>query len=161
MQPDFSTVFANTISACQNDENYFQYSAREKMLAWVFTFLQNLTSQGSNSSVLLQQNNIQWLRQDNLKSLKDDFYRYADDLIFEGTNSGEIQARPFIANFYKSILWNALVSILYFWAKDNSEQKEKTDVMVEKTIHFAFDLLAPNAIDSGIDLAQNLFKLRK
>ena len=79
----------------------------------------------------------------------------------EGTNSGEIQARPFIASYYQQVLWNAFLSVLYFWANDKSEQKENTDVMVEKTVHFTFDLLAPNAIDSGVDLIQNFFKLRK
>ena len=84
-----------------------------------------------------------------------------DALIFEGTNSGEIQARPFIANYYNQSVWNAFLSILLFWANDKSENKENTDVMVEKTIHFVFDLLAPNAIDSGLDLIQNFLKLRK
>ena len=82
-------------------------------------------------------------------------------MVFEGTNSGEIQARPFIANYYKQLLWNAFLSILYFWANDKSDHKENTDVMVEKTIHFTFDLLAPNAIDSGMDLVQHFLKLRK
>jgi hypothetical protein len=50
---------------------------------------------------------------------------------------------------------------LYFWANDKSDHKENTDVMVEKTIHFTFDLLAPNAIDSGMDLVQHFLKLRK
>lgn len=161
MRPDFSTIFNKTISTCQSDESYLQYSVREKMLAWVFTFLQNLQEDEATCLVITNQSNIQWLRSSSLLILKNNFYQYADELIFEGTNSGEIQARPFIANYYKQTLWNAVVSILYFWSKDKSEHKENTDVMVEKTIHFTFDLLAPSAIDSGIDLLQNLFKLRK
>ena len=82
-------------------------------------------------------------------------------MIFEATNSGEIQARPFIANYYQSVLNTAFLTILNFWSNDKSDEKQNTDVMVEKTVHFAFDLLAPNAVDSGIDLVQNLFKLRK
>lgn len=81
-------------------------------------------------------------------------------MIFEGTNSGEIQARPLIANYYQTILWNAFWTILFFWANDKSNYKENSDVMVEKTIHFSFDLLAPNAIDSGVDWLQNYIKLR-
>ena len=58
-------------------------------------------------------------------------------------------------------MWNGFLSVLYFWAKDKSNLRENTDVMVEKTIHFVFDLLAPNAIDSGLDMVQNFIKLRK
>lgn len=156
----FSGVFNQTIAICQADENYINYSVREKMLALVFTFLQTLSKEENSSSAILRQNKIPWLRTANLASLKKEFSAYTEELLLEGTNSGEIQARPLVANYYQQVLWNAFVTVLYFWANDKSDHKENTDVMVEKTIHFAFDLLAPNAIDSGIDWIQNFIKLR-
>ncbi len=161
IHPDWSAIFDKTLEICQEDENYSTYSAREKMLAFVFTFLQNITLDEPQFASLLKQKRIPFLNNTHLAALKSDFNNYTDTLIFEATNSGEIQARPLIANYYKQVLWNAFSSILYFWAKDKSDHKENTDVMVEKTIHFTFDLLAPNAIDSGVDLIQNFFKLRK
>jgi len=161
LQTNWSTLFERTIDTLEQDVNYLQYSAREKMLAFVFTLLQNMNEDCIYFSVQIQQQRFPILPNTNLKELKTLFFNYSDTLIFEGTNSGEIQARPLIANYYQQLLWNAIVSILYFWSNDTSEQKENTDVMVEKTIHFTFDLLAPNAIDSGIDLVQHFFKLRK
>jgi len=161
LQTNWSTLFERTIDTLEQDVNYLQYSAREKMLAFVFTLLQNMNEDCIYFSVQIQQQRFPFLPNQQLKELKTLFFNYSDTLIFEGTNSGEIQARPLIANYYQQLLWNAIVSILYFWSNDTSEQKENTDVMVEKTIHFTFDLLAPNPIDSGIDLVQHFFKLRK
>lgn len=149
----FNIILENTLKTCQNDEQYEQYSSREKMLAFVFTFLQNLNE---NDATYIQQNRLSFM-----KSIKVELSVYFDELIFNATNSGEIQARPFIANYYQSILNTAFLSILNFWSNDKSDFKQNSDVMVEKTVHFAFDLLAPNAIDSGIDLVQNLFRLRQ
>jgi len=146
---------------CQEDENYLNYSARERMLAFIYTFLQNMNTEEEKFTSLLKEQKFPLLNIGMLSELKSDFSNYTDALIFEATNSGEIQARPFIANYYKQLLWNAFLSVLYFWKNDKSDHKENTDVMVEKTIHFAFDLLAPNAIDSGMDLVQNFLKLRK
>ena len=161
LQTNWTAAFDQTIETCEQDSNYSNYSAREKMLAFVFTFLQHLNDNEPNFSLILQQQKFPFLNNGALNELKVSFHNFSDALIFEGTNSGEIQARPFIANYYQQTIWNALVAILYFWANDKSESKENTDVMVEKTIHFTFDLLAPNPIDSGIDLVQNFLKLRK
>ena len=119
----------------------------------MFTFLQQLNE---SDAIYIQQNRLSFI-----KSIKVELSVYFDELIFNATNSGEIQARPFIANYYQSILNTAFLSVLNFWSNDKSDFKQNTDVMVEKTVHFAFDLLAPNAIDSGFDLVQSLFKLSK
>ena len=161
IQFEWSAVFDKSIEICQEDENYLNYSARERMLAFVFTFLQTIGGDEQKFSGLLKQQRIPFLNNNQLAELKHAFNNYTDALVFEGTNSGEIQARPFIANYNKQVLWNAFLSILYFWANDKSDHKENTDVMVEKTIHFTFDLLAPNAIDSGMDMVQHFLKLRK
>lgn len=160
LQTNWITLFEKTVATLQQDENYMQYSVREKMLAFVYTMLQNMNEDSIYFSSQIKHQRIPFLPNHHLKELKLLFINYSDALIFEGTNSGEIQARPLIANYYQQILWNAIVSILYFWSNDTSEQKENTDVMVEKTIHFIFDLLAPNPIDSGFDLVQHFFKLR-
>jgi hypothetical protein len=161
LQFEWTSVLDKTLEICQEDENYSHYSVREKMLAFTYTFLQTINTNEEKYATLLKNQRFLFFKNTILSELKHDFNKHMDALIFEGTNSGEIQARPFIANYYNQSVWNAFLSILLFWANDKSENKENTDVMVEKTIHFVFDLLAPNAIDSGLDLIQNFLKLRK
>lgn len=160
IQNNWQSLFEITNDMLTQDINYAQYSAREKMLAFTFTLLQNMNANEAFFASQIKQQRIPLLN-NNLKELKALFFKYSDDLIFEGTNSGEIQARPFIANYYQQTIWNSLLVILYYWANDNSNDKENTDVIVEKSVHFTFDLLAPNPIDSGLDLIQHFLKLRK
>lgn len=161
IQFDWASVFNKALDICNEDENYAGYSVREKMLAFIYTFLQTMSEDVSKFSSFLKQQRIPFVKNAGLEELRKLFSDYCDSLILEGTNSGEIQARPFIANYYKNVLWNAFLAVLYYWASDTSENKEHTDVLVEKSVHFTFDLLSPNAIDSGVDLIQNIFKLRK
>lgn len=152
--PSINLLFDKTILICNNDDNYACYSSREKMLAFAFTFIQQLNENESDFKLLIEENRFTFL-----KPIQVSITNYFDDLVFASTNSGEIQARPILANYYTMVLLNAFKAVIYFWSTDKSEYKEKTDVMVEKIVHFAFDLLAPNAIDSGLDLIQNFYKL--
>lgn len=156
---DHPGIFERTLDTCQDDASYMAYSVREKMLAFIFTFLQNAATEPFFIASLNE--GKPFLNTRSLQSLKIAFRDYCETLILEGTNSGEIQARPFLADYYPEVLWNAFLTILYYWLKDTSPNREHTDVMVEKTVHFAFDLLAPNAVDSGFDLLQQWIKLRK
>ncbi|MDB5228135.1 MAG: TetR/AcrR family transcriptional regulator [Bacteroidota bacterium] len=161
LQFNWSAVFDKAIATCNEDDNYAGYSAREKMLAFMYTFLQIISEDENKFTSFLKQQRIPFIKNPGLEELRKLFSGYCDTLILEGTNSGEIQARPFVANYYGGLLWNTFLSVLYYWANDKSENKEHTDVLVEKSVHFTFDILAPGVIDSGLDLIQNIFKLRK
>ncbi len=155
ISPTLNAVLELTITTCNNDESYEQYSSREKMLAFIYTLIQQLNEQETHYISIIQ--NDKW---NFLKPIRSELISYYDDILFAATNTGEIQARPFLANYYAQVLLTATHSILFYWSTDTSASKEKTDVIVEKTVHFAFDLLAPNALDSGFDLVQHLFKIR-
>jgi len=88
------------------------------------------------------------------------FIPYAKQLIDEGTQNGEIVLRPLLHNVYTTMIWQSFLQVLHFWVNDQSSHKAETDVIVEKTIHFVFDALAPNAIDSGLDYLKFLIQKR-
>ena len=107
LQNDWTAIFDKTIGICEQDDNYSNYSAREKMLAFTFTLLQSLQEDEAQFSSLIKQQRIPIFPNNALKQLKTLFFNYSDGLVFEGTNSGEIQARPLIANYYQQTIWNA------------------------------------------------------
>ena len=47
-------------------------------------------------------------------------------------------------------------AVISFLIKDESQQFERTDAFIEKTVAFAFDVLRTQAIDSAFDLARFL-----
>ena len=69
----FNTVLENTLQTCNNDEQYQQYSSREKMLAFMFTFLQHLNE---SDAIYIQQNRLSFI-----KSIKVELSVYFDELI--------------------------------------------------------------------------------
>lgn len=146
-----------TLEQCVEDPAFGEYIAREKMLAYVFALLQNM-SQDESQIQLQIPNQFNWWTNALLKDFKLEYFSFVKVLIEEGQERGEIQKRPFINKVYPELFWNTLLSILAFWKKDTSAHKEQTDVAVEKWVNLLFDMIAPNAIDSALDLAQFMFK---
>lgn len=146
-----------TLEQCVNDPSFGEYIAREKMLAYTYSLLQNMSA----DEQLIQMQfpyTFQYWTSDTLDKFKLEFLSFVKVLIEEGQERGEIQKRPFINKIYPELFWNTMLSILIFWSKDTSAHKEQTDVAVEKWVNLLFDTIAPNALDSAVDLAQFMFK---
>ncbi|HZH67775.1 MAG TPA: hypothetical protein VFD65_01120 [Chitinophagales bacterium] len=148
---------SDTFKQCVSDASFGEYIAREKMLAYVFTLIHNI--QDDDIQIKLQYPVFYKLWTSKmLRDFKQEFLSFVKLLIEEGQDRGEIEKRVYLNRFYPELFWNTLLSILSFWINDKSTHKEQTDVAVEKWVHLLFDTLAPNAIDSAIDLAQFIFK---
>ena len=146
-----------TLTQCVEDPSFGEYIAREKMLAYVFVLFQNMNA--DEEQIRLQmRSTIKWWTSPLLKEFKAEFNSFVKTLIDEGQERGEIQKRLYINNSYPVLFWNTLLFIFIFWSKDTSKHKEQTDVAVEKWINLLFDTLAPNAVDSAVDLAQFMIK---
>jgi hypothetical protein len=48
--------------------------------------------------------------------------------------------------------------ILKFWIEDTSKGFEKTDILIEKTVNTAFDLMQTQPLERVIDLGKFLWK---
>jgi hypothetical protein len=151
-------VYTNEI--CNNDEAFNEYGARERFLAFAYTYLQTLQKEKAKFFPLLKSKNNLIFPNAEVQNLKAEFEQIIAEIITIGEQSGEIVARPIVSNYYKNALWICFIQILVFWANDNSFEKEETDVLTEKSVHFTFDLFLPNAIDSGLDYAKFLLQKR-
>lgn len=150
----------HSFDVCHQDENFMEYNAREQFLAFVFTYIQTLEKERAKFIPILQSRNNFIMMNSEVKNLSIDFSNYANNVIDYGKQTGEIIDRPFVGRYYEKTLWLCLLQILNFWSRDNSNNKEETDVIIEKSVHFTFDLFLPNAIDSGIDYVQFLIQKR-
>ncbi len=146
-----------TLEQCVDDVAFGEYIAREKMLAYIFALLNNINADEADIQSQFP-TRVSWWNNKILRDFKLEYLSFVKILIEEGQERGEIQKRAFIYNIYPELFWGSLLSILTFWANDTSEFKEQTDVAVEKWVNLLFDTLAPNAIDSALDLAQFIFK---
>lgn len=156
---DWKSYAEKTLETCTQDPSFGEYTAREKMLAYCYTLLQTMKPDKEAVADRLKKW-ASFVGSDEYRQFKSEFNSFADVLIQEGIERGEIQPRPFISRIYSPLLWAAVLAILAFWVSDRSDNTEQTDVAVEKFVHLVFDAIAPNALDSALDVLQFLVKQR-
>ncbi|TFV94233.1 TetR/AcrR family transcriptional regulator [Algoriphagus kandeliae] len=152
-------LFDETVTQLEAQEVYKEYSAREKFLGFLFTWIEVLKN---NRSYLLS------LYSEKLKSLtslpselkefRGKFKDYAGEIILEGKETQEIANRPILSDRYDEALWVQVLFVFNYWLKDQSPGFEKTDAAIEKSVNLAFDLMGKSALDSFLDFAKFLYQ---
>jgi hypothetical protein len=148
-----------TIDEIQKQELWAQYSSREKMLSFFYSYVELLKSQRSFVIYSLKKQPKRLATPAILAGVKPIFENFAEQVINEGLESGELADRKFFAKRYKDALWVQYAFILNFWMDDDSNGFEKTDEAIEKGIQVTFDLFQRSPIDNlfeyGKFLSQN------
>ena len=54
--------------------------------------------------------------------------------------------------------WVQFLFVLKFWLNDHSKGFEKTDILIEKSVNTAFDLIDTKPVESLFDLGKFLWK---
>lgn len=154
-------MFLHTKLAIESEEVYADYSVREKLLAFYFTFFEHLLK--SRSYVLLVFGKMNKLEAEPpfLAVFHNDFKHYIKELVMEGIETDEIVGRPYISDNYHRAFWVQLMFLMRFWINDDSKGFEKTDAAIEKSVNLAMDLVAKGPLDSMIDFAKFLLQNRK
>jgi hypothetical protein len=153
--------FEETKKKIEAESVYETYSVREKLLAFYYTWIEVLKQHRSYASQT-------WRLIDKRKlkvpvfmtDLKTAFKDYARDLVLEGKESREVQARKFLDERYPDAFWLQFLMIIDFWVKDKTKGFEQTDAMIEKSVNTSFDLLGSTALDSVLDFAKFIYQNR-
>lgn len=82
-QIQWTTVFDKTREICEEDENFSNYSVREKMMAFIFTFLQKLQENETQFSGQLHENRLPFINNRFLQELKTYFNSYTSNLLLK------------------------------------------------------------------------------
>ncbi|HEV7349635.1 TetR family transcriptional regulator C-terminal domain-containing protein [Telluribacter sp.] len=160
-QDDWLTSFQQARDLAESEEVYFQYSVREKLLSFYYTWVEVLKKDRSYFVYSYQR-----LKQPvgrhtgHLALLKDAFSAFALELVMEGRESKEVVIRPVISDKYVDGLWMQCLYILDFWVKDTSRGFEKTDTAIEKMVNTSFDLMGQSVVDTVLDLAKFVYQNR-
>lgn len=137
-----------TILKIREQEVWPEYTSREKMLSFFYSFLELLKTKRSFVIYTLKKMPKKIGTPDLFSETKPVFLSFSEDVINEGIDSGELVERKFFSKHYKDALWIQFVFIVRFWADDDSHNFEKTDEAVEKGINVAFDLFQRSPIDN-------------
>ncbi len=153
-------LFNSTIETIKADAVYDEYSVREKMLAFFYTYVEQLKG---NRSFILQtvpKKMKPELTPYYLIEVRKSFKSWVGELLMEGEETDEIENRPLIGKRYDEALWLQFLFVVGFWVKDDSKGFEKTDAAIEKSVNLAFDLMGRGPLDAMLDFGKFLFQNR-
>lgn len=155
--------FEETMARVKGENVYNEYSVREKLLAFYYTWIEVLKNNRSYvvfsyKSADRVVSKIRTPQYKFLNAFKHEFLRFANELISEGKETGEIVNRPLISRRYDEGLWRQLLFILKYWVEDDSRNFEQTDAAIEKAVNLSFDIMGRSAVDTAIDFAKFLFQ---
>ncbi len=147
------------VEKIKEQEIWAQYSSREKILSFFYSYIELLKTKRSFIIYTLKKHEKRLSAPEILSAAKPIFENFAEDVIHDGLDSGELAQRKFFTRRYKDGLWMQFLFIINFWAEDDSNDFEKTDEAIEKGINVAFDLFQRSPIDNlfeyGKFLARN------
>jgi AcrR family transcriptional regulator len=151
----WSDWMAGVISAVEEGAEWEEFSARERYLAFLFALIQ---SASERRSILLERfSDISPLSHPGaFEGLRKEFSEFSQNIVDRGIETGEIADRRGLTAFYPAILYGHLRWVIDQYLKDESEEFERTDAFIEKTVVLAFDLFHSQAIDSAADLIRFL-----
>ena len=151
--------------SAESEEVYQNYTVREKMLAFFFTWIEVLKK--NRSYILMSYEGFEkpiYMKSiSQLADFKNSFYDFMNELLMEARETREVEQRPIpqLMQRYPDLFWAKTLFILDFWINDASKAFEKTDTMIEKSVNTAFDLLGRSPLDSLFDLGKFIFQNRK
>jgi hypothetical protein len=149
-----------TISRLKSDKAFQTFTAREKILAFYFTLMEELKSNRSYVLFQLEHSHKFELVPHYIRGFKAEFETFFDSLLNQAKGNGEVANRPILDRRYPQLFWFHLGFILLFWKEDSSAGFEKTDAAIEKSVNLAFDLIGKGAVDSAIDFGKFLYQTK-
>lgn len=147
-----------SIATIRSDENFENFSTREKVLTFYYTHVQLLTANRSFILYQLQKRPRLDVVPTFLKSYKKTFEEFISELLTSGKAKGEVAERPYLDKVYPSFFWAHLSFLILFWKNDDSPAFEKTDAFIEKSVNFAFELVGKGALDAAFDFGKFLYQ---
>ena len=117
----WKTMFREALAEAEAEDIYPTYSAREKMLAVLYTWIEVLKK---NRSYILKgyeslDKPIYMKRNVELTDFKFAFYDFANEILLEARENQELENRPIpqLMKKYPDIFWAKTLYILDFWVK--------------------------------------------
>ena len=161
LEADFLVFFyQETQRLLAADENYNQYLPKDKMLAFYFTFFEQLTLNRSLVMYLLghQKNALDNVKK--LHPLRKEYLKFVSGLGVSEPLMDEKAEKfeKFRKKGIEEIFWGHFLTTLKFWMDDSSAGFEKTDIYIEKSLDTSFELLEVKPLKKLFDLGKFLFK---
>jgi AcrR family transcriptional regulator len=143
-----------TLEALETSEAYASYSVREKMLAYYFTFFEQLEAEREFVQLFEPKMGVWNYNPTFLIAFKKAFLAFVEELIKEGLETQEIAERLMLGSEYGGWHWPQMLFLLNKWIEDKSEAHALSDEAIEKAVNLGFDIMGRNVLDSAFDFGK-------
>ena len=154
----WNVFFDKTLHLMHQNKQYEEFTSKDKMLTFFFTFFELLGLNRSYVLFVMEENNkgLKNLRQ--LKGLRQKIKEFANELIEDDNADKQIKLTKNEPSVFSEGAWLQLLFLLKFWKEDTSAAFEKTDIAIEKSVKTIFDVFDNTPLESILDFGKFLFK---
>jgi hypothetical protein len=145
-----------TIDTLEQQAIWAEYNSRDKALAFFYSYVEVLKRQRSFVIYSLKRYQNSLTTPAVLSGVKPIFDNFAETIVNEGLETGELADRKFLSKKYKDALWIQFAFLVKFWINDESTGFEKTDEAIEKGVNVTFDLFQRSPLDNLLEYGKFL-----
>lgn len=150
--------FEHTLKVLETSPEYHEFTNREKMLTFYYTFFEMLSANRSFVLFSLRQYESKLKNLEQLKGLRKQVKHFAQELIKEENETKNLKVLKQSEAIFSEAAWIQLMFLLNFWMDDNSAKFESTDVAIEKSVNTVFDVFDNTPLERVIDFGKFLWK---
>ncbi len=147
----WAELFDKVQEELNQSEVYKEYSSREKMLAYFFTFFDVALPE---KAFMLKT----YFKPSIIEEYRKNYRDFVAHLVEEGIEKQEIKERFTISNYYPDAVWLLHIRLLHFWLHDDSENHIDTEKAIEVFSKVPLELMGENLFDSLFDSLKFTFE---
>jgi hypothetical protein len=156
----FVDLFKNTLILLEQNDEFKEGDAKHKLLSFYFTFFEMLTANRSLVMYILKEHENKMKVLKTLDGLKEEYTDFVESLDIKSIDLIIDNIASIVDRGLAKVSYGQLLFIMKFWMNDTSPSFEKTDVLIEKTMHAGFEVLNTKPINTFVDLGKFLWKER-
>ncbi|TPN85432.1 TetR family transcriptional regulator C-terminal domain-containing protein [Aquimarina algicola] len=154
----WSAFYNNAIDVMSKNKEYDDFSSREKMLTFFYTFFELLTLNRSYVLFTLNRHKMPMENMKQLRGLRKHIKDFATELIETDNDEKMFKVTKNPVAIYSEGAWFQFLFLLKFWKDDESAGFEKTDVAIEKSVNTIFDVFDNTPLNNVLDFGKFLWK---
>lgn len=154
----WNTFYENTVNVIEKNKEYQDFTNRDKMLTFFYTFFEVLTLNRSYVLFVMENAPSPLKNMEQLKGLRKNIKEFAKVLIVNGNQNKSSKLTKHNPQLFSEGAWLQTMFLLNFWKSDDSAGFEKTDVAIEKSVNTIFDVFDNTPLENILDFGKFLYK---
>ena len=150
-------MMSETIELMQEEGSDAIITPRELLLNFYFIHFEKL-HEYRNDILNSYGTNVLKIALLEIRSYRSLFQNYMKTVIDLAIEEDVIKDLKLLNSIYLEGLWAQLLFLINFWMKDDSNEFEHTDALIEKSVNSTFDVLERKELSSTLDLWKFYFQ---